>query len=281
MALDFSESFAKYERLLASVDDLFERVRAQCGEAVTCRPGCSDCCHAVFDISLVEALYINHKFNQDFQGLERQAVLDRADEAERKQVKLARKAFKRSESGVQAEDVLEEVAKKRIRCPLLKADDTCELYHARPVTCRLYGVPMAMADQSYTCGLSGFEPGKPYPTVNLERIRMALAELSQEIVDSLNTKLKFDGMLVPVATALMTAFNEEFLGKDTALAEAMHAEPFAAGQANDQTGGPAASAMSEANDGECTGCEKSDCQGCPSAASGCGGNPTIIEFGGK
>lgn len=287
MALDFSDIFAKYEKLVASVDGVFQRVRGQCGEAVTCRPGCSDCCHAVFDLSLIEALYINHKFNQTLQGLERQAVLDRADQAERKQIKLAKKAFKRSESGVQAEDILEDVAKKRIRCPMLGADDTCVLYDIRPITCRLYGIPLAIAGQAHTCGMSGFEQGRPYPTVNMERIQDALVELSQEIVDSLNTKLKaMVTMHVPLATALMTNFDEEYLGKDSAIREAMHADPFAASKADGQAeAAPAASgipSMAEAKSGECTGCEKSDCTGCPSSGpGGCNGNPTIIEIGGK
>ncbi|WP_027366875.1 YkgJ family cysteine cluster protein [Desulfocurvibacter africanus] len=287
MALDFSDIFAKYEKLVASVDGVFQRVREQCGDAVACRPGCSDCCNAVFDLSIVEALYINHKFNQTLQGLERQAVLDRADEAERKQIKLAKKAFKRSESGVQAEDILEDVAKKRIRCPMLGANDTCVLYDIRPITCRLYGIPLAIGGQAHTCGMSGFEPGKPYPTVNMERIQDALVELGQELVDSLNTKFKaMTTMHIPLATALMTKFDEEYLGKDTAVVEAMHADPFAMAQAGEQAEArPAASGikpMAEAQDGDCSGCEKSDCTGCASSGpGGCKGSPTIIELGGK
>lgn len=285
MALDFSATFAKYEKLVASVDEIFRRVREQCGEAVTCRPGCSDCCHAVFDLGLVEALYINQKFNERLQGLERQAVIERADEAERRQAKLAKKAFKRSEQGAQAEEILEEVAKKRIRCPMLQDDDTCVLYDARPITCRLYGIPLAIAGQSHTCGLSAFEPGRQYPTVNMERIHDALAELSQEIVDGLNTKYtKMNTMLMPLASALMTTFDEEYLGKDSAIQEAMHADPFSAGSLGEAARpAPAASgipSMAQARDGECTGCDKSDCGGCPSSGKGCNGNPTIIELGG-
>ncbi len=284
MALDFSATFAKYEKLVASVDEIFRRVREQCGDAVACRPGCSDCCHAVFDLSLVEALYINRKFNERLHGLERQAVIERADEAERRQVKLAKKAFKRSEQGAQAEEVLEDMARKRVRCPMLQADDACVLYDIRPITCRLYGIPLSIAGQGHTCGLSNFEPGRPYPTVNMERIHGALAELSQEIVDGLNTKYtRMTSMLMPLASALMSTFDEEFLGKDTAIQEAMHADPFAApaGQAGQPApAAPGIPSMTQARSGECTGCEKSDCGDCASSGNGCNGNPTIIEFGG-
>lgn len=287
MALDFSDIFAKYEKLVASVDQVFHRVREQCGDAVTCRPGCSDCCHAVFDLSLVEALYINQKFNERMEGLERQAVLDRADAAERRHVKLAKQAFKRTEQGAPAEEILEDMAKKRLRCPMLQNDDTCVLYDIRPVTCRLYGIPLSIAGQGHTCGLSAFEPGRQYPTVNMERIQDALVELSQEIVDSLNTKYKaMVTMHVPLATALVTTFDEEYLGKDTATSEAMHADPFAATETPeaDERPAPGIPSMTGAKNGDCTGCEKGDCAGCSSAGpdgKGCGGNPTIIEIGGE
>ena len=48
--------FRDYETLTARTDELFERVRAQFPAEVACTAGCSDCCHAMFDLSLVEAM---------------------------------------------------------------------------------------------------------------------------------------------------------------------------------------------------------------------------------
>ena len=37
----------------------FDRVRKTHAECVKCSEGCADCCHAVFDLTLIEALYLN------------------------------------------------------------------------------------------------------------------------------------------------------------------------------------------------------------------------------
>ena len=51
--------FTAYEALVAEADAVFARVGEMHPDCVTCKPGCSDCCHAMFDLSLVEAMYLN------------------------------------------------------------------------------------------------------------------------------------------------------------------------------------------------------------------------------
>lgn len=285
---DFSDIYAKYEALVARVDELFNAVKERSGEAVTCHEGCSDCCHAVFDLSLVEAMYLNKRFQEDMDARAdeplRQQLLANADRAERGQVKVVRKAQKRQRAGDDPAEILADVAARRVRCPLLTAEDKCELYDARPITCRLYGVPQAIGGQAHSCGLSGFEPGGAYPTVNVEKIQDALVELSELMVTELKTKYPgLATMHIPLATALLTSFNDEFLGvvSDDILGddevETMHTDPFSGPARAGEEAGPV---LFEEQPGECTGCDKSDCQGCPSASDGCGGEPTIIEFGG-
>ena len=53
--------FTAYEALVAEADAVFSRVNELHPDCVTCKPGCSDCCHATFDLSLVEAMYLNAK----------------------------------------------------------------------------------------------------------------------------------------------------------------------------------------------------------------------------
>ena len=75
--------FLAYEKLVAQTDTLFGRVRDQFPAEVGCKAGCSDCCHAMFDLSLVEAMYINRKFNECFDfGAQRSAILEAAGEAD-------------------------------------------------------------------------------------------------------------------------------------------------------------------------------------------------------
>lgn len=214
MPLDFSPAFARYEAIAAEADAAFAKVSTACPGLVSCGAGCSDCCHALFDLTFIEALYLNHQFNKAFPpGAARDAILERANVADREHYKLKRKAFRAGEKGVPTSEILADLAKERIRCPLLGDDDRCVLYPYRPVTCRLYGVPLEIGGAAHTCGQSGFLQGGRYPTVKIEKLQDRLMELSQEVVASLPTKLPLMGdILAPVSLALITEYDEEYLG---------------------------------------------------------------------
>ncbi|GAB1409417.1 hypothetical protein MASR1M90_05710 [Desulfovibrionales bacterium] len=211
MKLDLLPYFVEYEALVAQIDTLFHNVSENFSKEVRCKEGCSDCCHALFDITLVEALYLNHKF-QELGQEERNGILIEADKADRKANILKKKLFKEAEQSAPAE-VLGRVAKERIRCPLLGSGDTCELYAFRPVTCRMYGIPLEIEGASHTCGLSGFVPGQAYPAIKMHRVQDVLLRISNQILDDLGSKYAdFRLMHVPVSTALMTVYNDEYFG---------------------------------------------------------------------
>ena len=214
MQLDFSPAFARYEAIAAEADAAFAKVSEMCPDFVSCGAGCSDCCHALFDLTFIEALYINHQFNKAFpSGPARDAVIERANKADRDASKLKRKAFRAGEEGVSTRDILESMSRERIRCPLLGDDERCVLYPFRPITCRLYGVPLEIAGEARTCGNTGFAPGERYPTVKIEKLQDRLVALSQEVVGALPTRLPLLGeMLVPVSFALVTDFDNDYLG---------------------------------------------------------------------
>jgi Fe-S-cluster containining protein len=206
--------FKKYETLVDQVDDVFDRVRQQYPDCVACQPDCSDCCHALFDLSLVEALYINRQFLEKVIGQRKIEVLDEANVTDRRLYRLKRNAFKAVDTGEKTEEqVLLEMATERVRCPLLNKENRCDLYESRPITCRLYGVPTSFAGRGHTCGLSGFKEGESYPTVNLDTVHEKLHALSQEIVSLLKSShAKMGDVLMPLSMALLTVFNEEYLG---------------------------------------------------------------------
>ena len=213
MALDLSEFFKKYEAIIGESDQVFNAVRTKYAENVRCEKGCCDCCHALFDLTLVEALFLNTVFGARFTGKDRTRILKRADEADRQVHRLKRDAFRAVKDGQNAQEILLEMAKVRVRCPLLDDDGLCEMYDARPVTCRIYGVPTAIGGEAHTCGKSAFEKGKAYPTVYLDRIQDRLYALSHELASSLNTSFKGLGeVLVPVSLALLTEYTEDYLG---------------------------------------------------------------------
>ncbi len=211
MDFDFTPYFAKYEALVDMVDNIFARVRKEYPACVNCKKGCADCCHAVFDVTLIEALYLNHKF-RDLFG-ENKEMLERANKADRQVHKLKKNAYKEHQEGKNEVAVLQEMGMQRVRCALLNERDMCDLYDFRPITCRLYGVPTAIQGMAHTCGKSGFDEGEAYPTVNLDRIYNYLYQLSAELVGDIKTKyVKMREMLVPVSMAIITDYNEAFFG---------------------------------------------------------------------
>jgi Fe-S-cluster containining protein len=210
---DFQPYFRQYELLAKAADQVFGQVQAQFPKEIECKLECSDCCHAVFDVTLVEALYLNYQFGRYFSGKAREDIIDKANRADRKAYKLKRGAYQKVEAGTNESAVLIELAGERIRCPLLNSQDRCDLYEYRPVTCRFYGVPTEIAGIAHTCGKSGFLKGRSYPTVHLEKMQNRLFALSNEIATDIHSKFSALGeLLVPVSMALLTEYNEVYLG---------------------------------------------------------------------
>lgn len=214
MLAELEPVFKKYERFVRQLDDVFEQVRQKHPDCVKCKLECADCCHALFDLSLIEALYINRHFIENAAEEKKVEIVEVANQADRKIYQLKRRAFKAVDGGEKTEeDVLLEMSVERVRCPLLNEDDRCELYDYRPVTCRLYGIPTSIAGRGHTCGLSDFKEGASYPTVNLDSVHAKLHELSQEVVSVLrSTHVKMGDVLMPLSMALLTVFDDAYLG---------------------------------------------------------------------
>ena len=182
-------------------------------DLVKCGKGCSDCCYALFDITLVEAMYINNKFNEKFSGLARSAVMMRADKADRQIHKLKRKVFKASQEGRPVTEIMMEVSRARVRCPMLSDDDLCEIYENRPITCRLYGVPTSIGGEAHTCSKAGFKGGEKYPTVNMDIVLDKLLAIGKDMQKGIGSRFNELGdMLLPVSMALVTEYDEEYMG---------------------------------------------------------------------
>jgi Fe-S-cluster containining protein len=219
MDIDFTSYFNKYEQLVTVVDELFSRVAMESPECVSCKPVCSDCCHAIFDLTLIEALYLNRKFHSSISGSQKEAILEKANRADREVYRLKRTAFKSVASGERSEpEVLEALGRERVRCPLLNSDEMCDLYSHRPITCRLYGVPTVIGGKGHVCGLSAFKIGERCPSINIDAIQDRLLELSQTFAMDIGSKYKLSDLLVPLSMALLTDYDETYLGvtpKDT------------------------------------------------------------------
>ena len=213
MDLDLSPYFKKYENLVATADAAFDRVKKAHADCVKCGEQCSDCCFALFDLTLIEALYIHYKFNEKFEGSSKVELVEKANRADRRIYKIKRNAYKHLKSGKNEGEILAEMAFERVRCPLLNDKDLCDLYEYRPLTCRFYGIPTAIGGAGHTCGKSEFKKGEQYPTVNLDAVHNQLQQISAELLRDIKSKnIKLADLLIPLSSAIVADFDEIFLG---------------------------------------------------------------------
>lgn len=162
--------------LFGAIEQAFASVSKAHPEAVACGKGCADCCHAVFDVSLVEAVNLLAGLQQLSPGV-------------RRQISEAAHAAHPSWSQAMVSGVDPSLA--RIRCPLLDEQGICVCYEARPVNCRTYGIPTVIDGKGHVCGFSGFEPGRTYPTVNLASLQRVLHDLSVRLAGEENGRKRW------------------------------------------------------------------------------------------
>lgn len=211
LEVDLDIYFKKYQDYCQRIDQVFQKMEKDFPAEVNCGNKCTDCCYALFDLSLIEALYLNSKFSALDDNV-KNSILIEADKADRKIHKIKKNLFKEHQQGADEKDVLSQASRQRVRCPLLM-DNQCVLYEHRPITCRLYGIPMDMGHMTASCSLSGFEQGVAYPTVHMGKVHDMLHAMSEEVAVALNSKYsQLQDMLVPVSMCLLTDYTREFLG---------------------------------------------------------------------
>lgn len=213
MSLDLKEHFVKYEALVQMMDAVFDRVKKEYPKEVFCREKCSDCCYAIFDLTLIEALYLKDRFIKKFSGKEKNDICEIADKTDRALTKMKRDAYREVKNGASELEIVAKMSQERVRCPLLGENDLCVMYEHRPITCRVYGIPTSTMGVSHICGRTNFKQGEPYPTLNMDKIYTQLQLLSAQLVKDINSeKIKMHEILIPVSMAIVTDFNEDYLG---------------------------------------------------------------------
>ena len=205
--------FEKYEEFVGMLEKTFQKIKIEYPDRVVCKEGCSDCCHALFDLTLIEAMYINYHFNKKFTGNAKELMIKKASSIDRKIYKMKKDAYNASKKGIKDIEILGELSMKKARCPFLNEKDLCDLYEHRPLTCRIYGIPTSNMGVSHTCGLSGFEKGGKYPTINMDIVYAQLYDMSRKFTEKIKTKYsKLFEILVPLSMALLTNYNDDYLG---------------------------------------------------------------------
>jgi len=215
--MDFSYLFEPYDRQVSLADKSFERIAGEYPNCISCKPGCADCCHAVFGLFLVEAVFLKNDFDQ-LGEKEKADALKRGLAAEKDLKTLERtlEEFK-DDPGMSAYAM----AKTRIRCPLLGDDDACILYPYRPITCRVYGIPTMVQGIPRICGSTGFKKDEAYPFFNMNGVQKELFQLSKDLLE--NAKKDFAeeraSLLISIPKIIKTTVedlvNENPEGPDT------------------------------------------------------------------
>lgn len=130
-------------KLVQIVDAAFADAARRSGEWLMCRPGCTQCCHGVFEITLLDAIRLQ-------EGLAKLEQSDRERAARiRQRTQGALERLSPDFPGDPATGLLhdDDEAFEHFAddepCPALDPETgTCDLYASRPITCRVFGPPV-------------------------------------------------------------------------------------------------------------------------------------------
>jgi Fe-S-cluster containining protein len=143
--------------LIQIVDAALADATERSGEWLVCRPGCTQCCVGVFAINQLDAA----RLRQGLADLEISdpARADRVHRRVRESIRHLSPNFPGNaktgvlDEGPEAEERFADFANDEV-CPVLDPQTgLCDLYGARPMTCRTFGPPVRSEDGLGVCEL--------------------------------------------------------------------------------------------------------------------------------
>jgi Fe-S-cluster containining protein len=165
----------RYLDIVAAVDNEFSRNRHLHGERIHCRSGCTDCCYQVFQITEIEAAHISEGVKR-LEAPKREMLRERAHEYLQGHRNLITKQGEPESWGS-----LPPVG-SRLACPALDGD-VCAIYHARPLMCHKFGMPLFnpdKPDQVFACELN-FKNGEEIEDSKLIQIQTGIHRAWREL----------------------------------------------------------------------------------------------------
>ena len=200
-------TFDGLRRLATSWEEEFARNKRLHGARIQCRPGCSDCCHHLFQITEFEAALVSAGVKK-LSDEKRLAMEGRA-----RQYQVDREKLLATRHVPDAWGSLPP-AGLRLPCPALE-DGVCGIYDHRPVICRKYGIPLynpQKPERLFACELN-FKPGEEISDPHLVQIHTALYNDAINVQSDYNFKGgRRDSKPITVARAILEDF-EEYLPK--------------------------------------------------------------------
>ena len=134
------------QKLVQIVDAALAEAAHKSGEWLVCRKGCTQCCYGPFPISQLDVVRLQKGLRDLEQSDPRRAAHVR-ERAKQSWAKLSPNFPGNRKTGILAEDQSAEDQFAEYAddepCPALDPDTgACDLYSARPMTCRTFGPPV-------------------------------------------------------------------------------------------------------------------------------------------
>ena len=200
-----NDLFQTYELLADKAEAAFQEMQKEYGSCIKCEPHCSDCCHAVFGLFLIEAGYLKEQFDK-LTDEEKRAALLRCEQAE-KSLERLQNMLQAHEGDPQMQDYI--MSRERIPCPLLNENQDCILYPHRPITCRVYGIPTKVQGKARVCWKAEFNKDERYPVFDLDGVYRDLYFLSTELLKSAGQDdPEKASLLISVSKAITTSLED-------------------------------------------------------------------------
>ena len=133
----------RYGELLREVDRWFSGCIRRHGDRIACSRGCSACCRGLFDITILDALYLKSGIDalpEAVQHSLRMKASDRLASLTARNPAFVEPWILNRIPEEEWEELMPEA--EETPCLLLGEDGTCLVYGQRPMTCRLNGIPL-------------------------------------------------------------------------------------------------------------------------------------------
>ena len=173
------------QKLVQIIDLALADTARRSGEWLVCKPGCTQCCIGVFAINQLDALRLQQGL-AELEATEPERAAQVRDRAHASLARIAREFPGDRKTGIleegeSAEERFEQFANDE-PCPALDPQTgMCDLYAARPMTCRVFGPPVQSEGGLGVCelcyhGASEEEIAACEMTVDPEGVEAALLD---------------------------------------------------------------------------------------------------------
>ena len=182
--VDLSPFFLDYELLLEHVSEAFQRAVTTNEGLLSCGQESEACCYRLVEVQLIEAAYLSHKMNTGLTSDERKAAIERAVGVAKRIRDIEKKLGSAPDKSTDDSHTL--YAREKIRCPL-NVDSRCIVYSARPIACRLHGLPVIRGGGVEIFGGHNGVDTISEPQLDFNQIRELLVRISSNMLYALTS----------------------------------------------------------------------------------------------